>query len=200
MRIFFGMILGALLLTGGVYVHDSMQTTDRQVAAENRNIVNLKQAFEEELGFAAPQPYRQQVAGLARLYREGRTEDIKSHYLSENEPRARSTRLFQNVDGIKFLLHEGAVNCNRGPLRCVGRPGDAGENFAHRRKVYRCYCGSAVWHAREASDALRRRPLVQAINERSARSRWRWLHRRRCKARQHRASGPAPRGRAARSR
>ncbi len=77
------------------------------VFCENRNIVNLKQAFEEELGFAAPQPYRQQVAGLARLYREGRTEDIKSHHLSENEPRTRSTRLFRNVDGIKFLLHEG---------------------------------------------------------------------------------------------
>ena len=40
MRIFFGMILGALLLAGGVYVHDSMQSTDTQVAAENRNIVN----------------------------------------------------------------------------------------------------------------------------------------------------------------
>ena len=77
------------------------------VFCENRNIVNLKQAFEEELGFAAPQPYRQQVAGLARLYREGRTEDIKRHHLSENEPRTRSTRLFRNVDGIKFLLHEG---------------------------------------------------------------------------------------------
>src|SRR6266568_1404109 len=74
---------------------------------KDRNFVNLKQAFEEELGFAAPQPYRQQVAGLARLYREGRTEDIKRHHLSENEPRTRSTRLFRNVDGIKFLLHEG---------------------------------------------------------------------------------------------
>src|SRR6266567_2954906 len=77
------------------------------VFCENRNIVNLKQAFEEELGFAAPQVYRQQVAELARLYREGRTEDIKRHHLSENEPRTRSTRLFRNVDGIKFLLHEG---------------------------------------------------------------------------------------------
>ena len=48
------------------------------VFCENRNIGVLKQAFEEELGFAAPQIYRQQVAELARLYKEGRTEDIKS--------------------------------------------------------------------------------------------------------------------------
>ena len=40
MRVFLGMILGALLLTCGIYLHDSTQSTDTQVAAENRNIVN----------------------------------------------------------------------------------------------------------------------------------------------------------------
>jgi len=43
MRTFFGMILGALLLVGGVYVYDSMQTssvTNGQVAQANRTIVN----------------------------------------------------------------------------------------------------------------------------------------------------------------
>ncbi|MGB7469027.1 MAG: UxaA family hydrolase, partial [Candidatus Acidiferrum sp.] len=39
------------------------------VFCENRNLAVLKQAFEEELGFAAPQVYRSQVAELARLYR-----------------------------------------------------------------------------------------------------------------------------------
>ena len=41
------------------------------VFCENRNIAVLKQAFEEELGFAAPQIYRQQVAEFVRLYRTG---------------------------------------------------------------------------------------------------------------------------------
>ncbi|MBR0991655.1 hypothetical protein JQ580_13120 [Bradyrhizobium japonicum] len=43
MRTFFGMILGALLLTGGVYVYDSMQTSsvaNGEVAGVNRTIVN----------------------------------------------------------------------------------------------------------------------------------------------------------------
>ena len=43
MRTFFGMILGALLLAGGVYVYDSMQTSsvaNGQVAQANRTIVN----------------------------------------------------------------------------------------------------------------------------------------------------------------
>ena len=45
---------------------------------ENRNIGVLKQAFEEELGFAPSQVYRQQVAEFAKLYREGRAEEIQS--------------------------------------------------------------------------------------------------------------------------
>jgi hypothetical protein len=43
MRVFLGMILGALLLTGGVYIYDSMSTSTvagGQVAQANRTIVN----------------------------------------------------------------------------------------------------------------------------------------------------------------
>ena len=43
MQTFLGMILGALLLVGGVYVYDSMQTSavaNGQVAQSNRTIVN----------------------------------------------------------------------------------------------------------------------------------------------------------------
>jgi hypothetical protein len=43
MRVFLGMILGALMLTGGVYIYDSMSTStvaNGQVAQANRTIVN----------------------------------------------------------------------------------------------------------------------------------------------------------------
>jgi cell division protein FtsL len=43
MRVFLGMILGALLLVAGVYIYDSMQTStvaNGQVAEGNRTIVN----------------------------------------------------------------------------------------------------------------------------------------------------------------
>jgi hypothetical protein len=43
MRVFLGMILGALLLVAGVYMYDSMQTSavaNGQVAQANRTIVN----------------------------------------------------------------------------------------------------------------------------------------------------------------
>jgi altronate hydrolase len=77
------------------------------VFCENRNIGVLKQAFEEELGFAQPQVYRRQVAELAKLYREGNTEDIKTHGVSGNGADRQGLRIFENIDGIKFLLHEG---------------------------------------------------------------------------------------------
>jgi altronate hydrolase len=83
------------------------------VFCENRNIGNLKQAFEEELGFAAPQLYRQQVAELATLYRQGRSEEIKQHHPTQGQPGAPSRRLFEHVDGIRFLLHEGGCGGTR---------------------------------------------------------------------------------------
>jgi altronate hydrolase len=83
------------------------------VFCENRNIGVLKQAFEEELGFAAPQIYRQQVSELARLYREGRTEDIKRGHTSKKDAAPPRSPLFENVDGIRFLLHEGGCGGTR---------------------------------------------------------------------------------------
>lgn len=73
------------------------------VFCENKNIQVLKQALEEELGFAAPQPYRRQVAELAKSYRE--TQKINAAGSTERTPS--HSPLFENVDGIRFLLHEG---------------------------------------------------------------------------------------------
>ncbi|HXU18904.1 MAG TPA: altronate dehydratase family protein [Terriglobales bacterium] len=82
------------------------------VFCENRNILNLKQAFEEELGFARPQVYRRQVAELAKAYREGRTL-VGSPAKVTQQQDAAPERLFPNVDGIKFLLHEGGCGGTR---------------------------------------------------------------------------------------
>ena len=78
------------------------------VFCENRNIVALKQACEEELGFAAPPVYRQQVAELVRDYRRsGESSETKTGSATGRE------RVFQNVDGIKFLLHEAGCGGTR---------------------------------------------------------------------------------------
>jgi len=83
------------------------------VFCENKNIQVLKQALEEELGFAAPQLYRRQVAELARLHREGQTERIGGLPLPADAAPAPRSRLFDSVDGIRFLLHEGGCGGTR---------------------------------------------------------------------------------------
>ncbi len=83
------------------------------VFCENRNIGVLKQAFEEELGFAAPQVYRRQVAALAKLYREGKLNETVAPNLPGNGPDPQGARLFETIDGIKFLLHEGGCGGTR---------------------------------------------------------------------------------------
>jgi altronate hydrolase len=83
------------------------------VFCENKNINVLKQAFEEELGFARPQVYRQQVAELAKLYREGKSDEIKTRGFAESKAASQPHQLFENIDGIKFLLHEGGCGGTR---------------------------------------------------------------------------------------
>jgi altronate hydrolase len=92
------------------------------VFCENRNIDVLKQAFEEELGLAPPKIYRQQVAELVRLYREGKIDEIETHELMRrpnlaarpvSTNRVSENRVFQNIDGVKFLMHEGGCGGTR---------------------------------------------------------------------------------------
>jgi altronate hydrolase len=83
------------------------------VFCENRNIGVLKQAFEQELGFAQPPLYQQQVADLVRLYQSGRAEGIADYVATAREKKPQRSRIFSNIDGIKFLLHEGGCGGTR---------------------------------------------------------------------------------------
>ena len=83
------------------------------VFCENRNLLVLKQAFEEELGFAAPQIYRRYVADLVELYRAGKAGEIGDLPFSESRARAAAPHVFENVDGIKFLPHHAGCGGTR---------------------------------------------------------------------------------------
>ncbi len=83
------------------------------VFCENRNVDVLKQAFEEELGFAPPKIYRQQVADLVRLYREGAVAEIATRAAEQDIHLPPCPKVFENVDGVKFLMHEGGCGGTR---------------------------------------------------------------------------------------
>jgi altronate hydrolase len=83
------------------------------VFCENRNIAVLKQAFEESLGFSSPPVYRQQVADLIALYESGRKHDIPNFKPEQQSTLRRRSKIFENIDGIKFLMHEGGCGGTR---------------------------------------------------------------------------------------
>jgi len=76
------------------------------VFCENRNVATIKEAFMEELGFGKQNPYKSLVQQMATLYKAGKKENIESLNIEKVAPIADS-RLFKNIDGIKFLTHEG---------------------------------------------------------------------------------------------
>ena len=83
------------------------------VFCENRNVLSLRQAFEEELGYGTPQKYRRQVAQLSRLYREGHTDPAHASAVQLAETEQIPRPLFENVDGVRFLTHQGGCGGTR---------------------------------------------------------------------------------------
>ncbi len=85
------------------------------VFCENRNVILLKDAFERELGYAQPEIYRNQVQELLQQYRQDGLDGIGQVANSTQAPDryVMKNRVFRNVDGIKFLTHEGGCGGTR---------------------------------------------------------------------------------------
>ncbi|HET9824755.1 MAG TPA: altronate dehydratase family protein [Chitinophagaceae bacterium] len=83
------------------------------VFCENRNLDVIREALHNELGYAVADKYKEFTRHLVEAYREN--EDIKNLQLDSGFSRGqrRSSRLFKNVDGIKFLNHEGGCGGTR---------------------------------------------------------------------------------------
>jgi altronate hydrolase len=76
------------------------------VFCENRNVEALREAFEEELGYGRPRKYSQQV----RVLVERHSQQTAAPQLQIPGTRE---RIFPNVDGIRFLTHEGGCGGTR---------------------------------------------------------------------------------------
>ncbi|MFC4874278.1 UxaA family hydrolase [Negadavirga shengliensis] len=76
------------------------------VFCENRNIEIMKQAFSEELGFSKPNPYKAFVSQMKQFYLEGNNDAIQGLSIQTIE-QEEDNRIFKNIDGIKFLTHNG---------------------------------------------------------------------------------------------
>ncbi|SEM38867.1 altronate hydrolase [bacterium A37T11] len=77
------------------------------VFCENRNVLVMKDAFEEKLGFKKPHSYEVEVEQLINLYQTGAdVEKILAADLTVSPDGIQHKRLFDNIDGIKFLNHD----------------------------------------------------------------------------------------------
>ena len=82
------------------------------VFCENRNVETMRQAFMDELGFSKPDLYKSYVHELVTLYQEGKTDKLSTVSIQSEKLNSRS-RIFKNIDGIKFLTHHGGCGGTR---------------------------------------------------------------------------------------
>ncbi len=76
------------------------------VFCENRNLDVIREALHNELGYAATAKYKSYTHQLIDAYKNG--SDISKLDIAQlSSGGAKSQRIFKNVDGIKFLNHQG---------------------------------------------------------------------------------------------
>ena len=85
------------------------------VFCENRNVELLREAFEEELGYRKPNEYRHQVRDLI----VARNQQHAGTSASNPSIDAVTNPIFPNVDGVRFLFHEGGCGGTRQDARAL---------------------------------------------------------------------------------
>lgn len=84
------------------------------VFCENRNLDVLQQALVADLGYGRNRSYQLQSQQLVQLYKAGKSvEQILQADLHADYQINGNQRLFPNVDGIKFLTHDGGCGGTR---------------------------------------------------------------------------------------
>lgn len=77
------------------------------VFCENRNLDVMKGALVESLGYSGNERYHRQAEQLISLYKSGKSvEEILTTDVNPTADPYKNTRLFPNIDGVKFLSHD----------------------------------------------------------------------------------------------
>lgn len=89
------------------------------VFCENRNMDVIREALHNELGYAVTGKYKRYTRQLIEALQKGET--VESVQLMAPAPSAASERVFKNVDGIKFLNHQGGCGGTRQDAGILGK-------------------------------------------------------------------------------
>jgi altronate hydrolase len=88
------------------------------VFCENRNLDVIREALHNELGYAVTGKYKKYASELVAAFKNG--QDLTDFHLTPSETH-KSARLFPNVDGIKFLNHQGGCGGTRQDAGILGK-------------------------------------------------------------------------------
>jgi altronate hydrolase len=83
------------------------------VFCENRNMDVIREVLDDELGYAVTDKYKQFARSLVQAYRDGVELDHPDIVMPAPGSQHSPGRLFRNVDGIKFLKHQGGCGGTR---------------------------------------------------------------------------------------
>lgn len=88
------------------------------VFCENRNMDVIREALQNELGYGVTDKYKSFTHDLVNAYEE--KEDIEKFDLTLT-PNPTGNRVFKNIDGIKFLNHQGGCGGIRQDSEILGK-------------------------------------------------------------------------------
>jgi altronate hydrolase len=84
------------------------------VFCENRNMDVLRDALVKDLGYGRQNAYQTQTLDLIELIKKGKSpEEILKTDVTKITKKSKQKRLFKNIDGIKFLSHDGGCGGTR---------------------------------------------------------------------------------------
>ncbi|MBS1750917.1 MAG: altronate dehydratase [Bacteroidetes bacterium] len=89
------------------------------VFCENRNLDVIREALHNELGYAVTDKYKTYTKYLVDAYKEG--QGLTGVDISSLQPDPKQRRVFKNVDGIKFLNHQGGCGGTRQDAATLGK-------------------------------------------------------------------------------
>ncbi|MFA6276468.1 MAG: altronate dehydratase family protein [Pedobacter sp.] len=81
------------------------------VFCENRNLDVIREALHNELGYTVTAKYKAYTHQLVEAFKDG--TDISTFDAPLSFENARNNRVFKNIDGIKFLNHQGGCGGTR---------------------------------------------------------------------------------------
>ena len=92
------------------------------VFCENRNLELIKEALVNQLGYGSSHKYKKATAALIKAMQTGKNlSEMSIDSLIQSAETIHTPRVFPNIDGIKFIMHESGCGCTHKDSNTLGQ-------------------------------------------------------------------------------